>query len=126
MDALFEASIRAYEEAAQADKDKRHFASTDDMIRLDDGSVKQGDDSQRRSANGKPSAASTSRQGAVPAAPASVLGDKGKRKAIDVHLDRLQSETALSEFRGQGKREGQRKAREVSRAESEAIRRLPD
>ncbi|PWN23604.1 Fcf2-domain-containing protein [Microstroma glucosiphilum] len=113
LDALFEASIRAYEEAAQADKDKRHFSSTDDIIRLDDGSANTGkrvDDSQRRGVNGKSSVASTSQQG--PAA-APDLSDKGKRKAIDVHLDRLQSEKALSEFRGQGKREGQRKAREL-------------
>lgn len=119
LDALFEASIKAYEEAAQADKDKRHFSSTDDMIRLDDSGVvsgKQGDDNQRKAANGKQNAASTSQQGPAAAA-ATVFRDKGKRKAIDVHLDRLQSEKALSEFRGQGKREGQRKAREVSREE---------
>lgn len=108
LDALFQASLKAYEEEANAQATQNHFSADDDVIRLDDSSEPSA---------AKPATRPTTQAAAGPATKTSATAaadTKGKARQLESPLDKLDSSDALAELRDQGRRAAKRQRREVS------------
>lgn len=120
LEAIYQSTLAAIDAAAASSSkpttsglSTAHFTADEDVLLFDEDAEDDNDEEEVKRVTSK-SSAETKQNGK--GQPISRIDDKGKAKAIDSHLARLESGQALEDLRAsKGRRAAARQGREVSR-----------